>query len=162
MDYCGVSFTAVESAADSSWSWQLLILDKGKLRTSGNAASRAAAIKQAREAIGEGLRTNSGHDPNVQLAQLLHDLLHILHGARSLPSAEAVAALRPLLDTMRGRASGNDRLADASIAAVDALVRNLETEGAAADDQWQVAIESSLSFANEIGSLNAAHTAPAG
>jgi hypothetical protein len=52
MDYCGVSFTAVESAADSSWSWQLLILDKDKLRTSGNAASRAAAIKQAREAIG--------------------------------------------------------------------------------------------------------------
>ena len=162
MDYCGVSFTAVESAADSSWSWQLLILDKDKLRTSGNAASRAAAIKQAREAIGEGLRSNAVHDPKVQLPLLLRDLLHILHGARSLPSAEAVAALRPLLDTMRGRASGSDRLADASIAAVDALVRSLETEGAAADDHWQVAIDSSLSFANELGSLNAAHTAPAG
>jgi hypothetical protein len=45
---------------------------------------------------------------------------------------------------------------------VDALVQSLETEGAAADDHWQVAIESSLSFANELGSLNAAHTAPAG
>jgi hypothetical protein len=110
----------------------------------------------------EGLRSNAVHDPKVQLPQLLRDLLHILHGARSLPSAEAVAALRPFLDTMRGRASGSDRLADASIAAVDALVQSLETEGAAADDHWQVAIESSLSFANELGSLNAAHTAPAG
>jgi hypothetical protein len=149
MEYCGVQFTAVESPEDSSWSWQLLTLDAEKLRTSGNAASRAAAIKQAHEAIGEGLRGDSA--PEARLPQLIHDVLDILHGARSLPAAEAVAALQPLLNSMRERISGRDRLADASVAAVGALVRGLETNGVASDDVWQAAIESTLSLANEVG-----------
>jgi len=64
--------------------------------------------------------------------------------------AEAVAALRPFLNAMCNRPAGTDRLADASAAAVNALVQQLETDGVATDDQWEAAIESSLSFANEI------------
>jgi len=89
-----------------------------------------------------------------QLPRQVNDVLHILHGARSLPSAEAVAALRPFVNTMRNRLSGGDRLAHASAAAVAALVQRLEAEGAATDDLWEVAIESSLSFANEANELN--------
>jgi hypothetical protein len=59
MDYCGVEFTAVESAEGSYWKWQLSILDKEKMKTSGEAPSRANAIAQAHEAIGEGLRANA-------------------------------------------------------------------------------------------------------
>jgi hypothetical protein len=152
MDYCGVEFTVIESAEGSSWRWQLSICDKDKMKTSGEAASRAAAINQAHEAIGEGLRANAGPDQEEHLPQQISDVLHvfhILHGARSLPSAEAVAALRPFLNTMRDRPAGSDRLADASTAAVNALVQRLETNGVATDDLWEVAIESSLSFANE-------------
>jgi hypothetical protein len=149
MDYCGVEFTAVESAEGSSWKWQLSIFDKDKMKTSGEAESQAAAINQAHEAIGEGLRLNALPDPEMQLPGQVNGVLHILHGARSLPCAEAVAALRPFLKTMRNRPAGRDRLADASSAAVNALVLRLETEGVATDDLWEVAIESSLSFANE-------------
>jgi hypothetical protein len=149
MDYCGVEFTAVESAKGSSWKWQLSILNKDKMKTSGVAANRITAIKQAHEAIGEGLRANAGPDHEVQLPQLVCDVLHILHGARSLPPAGAIEALRPFLNTMRDRASGTDRFADASAAAVGALVQRLEADGAATDDIWEEAIESSLSFANE-------------
>jgi hypothetical protein len=53
------------------------------------------------------------------------------------------------MNTMRDRASGTDRFADASAAAVSALVQRLEAKGAATDDLWEEAIESSLSFANE-------------
>ncbi len=35
MDYCGVEFTAVESAEGSSWKWQLSISDKDKMKASG-------------------------------------------------------------------------------------------------------------------------------
>jgi hypothetical protein len=149
MNYCGVEFTAVKSAKGSSWKWQLSILDKDKMKTSGEATSRAAAIKEAHEAIGEGLRANACPDPEEPLPQQVNNVLHILHGARSLPSAEAVAALRPFLNTMRNRSAGSDRLAEASSAAVNALVQRLENEGIATDDLWEVAIESSLSFANE-------------
>jgi hypothetical protein len=149
MDYCGVEFIAVESSEGSSWKWQLSILNKDKMKTSGVAANRIAAIKQAHEAIGEGLRTNAGPDHEVQLPQLVCEVLHILHGARSLPSAEAIEALRPFMNAMRDRASGADRFADASAAAVSALVHRLETKGVATDDLWEEAIESSLSFANE-------------
>jgi len=148
MDYCGVEFTAVESAEGSCWKWQLSILDKEKMKTSGEAASRAAAIKQAHEAIGEGLRANACPDHDAQLPQLVCDVLHILHGARSLPPAEAIEALRPFMNTMRYRALGSDRLADASTAAVSTLVESLEAEGIATNDLWEDAIEASLSFAN--------------
>jgi hypothetical protein len=68
-------------------------------------------------------------------------------GARSLPSSEAVEALRPFLNTMRSRASGIDVLADASADAVGALVQRLEATGVATNDLWEEAIEASLSFA---------------
>jgi hypothetical protein len=152
MDYCGVKYTAVETDGGCSWKWQLLISDKDKMNASGEAASRAAAINQAREAIGEGLRANARPDLGDELPQLVKNVLHILHGARSLPSAEAIAALRPFVNTMRNRRSGNDKLADASADAVDALVQRLEANGFAGDDLWEEAIEASLSFANETAS----------
>jgi hypothetical protein len=148
MDYCGVEFTAVESAEGSCWKWQLAILDKDKMKTSGEAASRATAIKQAHEAIGKGLRANACPDRDAQLPRLVCNVLHILHGARSLAPAEAIEALRPFVNTMRYRALGIDRLADASTAAVSALVERLEAEGVATNDLWEEAIETSLSFAN--------------
>jgi histidine kinase/DNA gyrase B/HSP90-like ATPase len=82
-------------------------------------------------------------------AETIRDVLHVLHGARSLPPAEAIEALRPFMNTMRDRVSGTDRLADASAAAVSALVQRLETKGVATDDLWEEAIESSVSFAHE-------------
>lgn len=129
MDYCGVEFTAVESAEGSSWKWQLSIFDKDKMKTSGEAETRAAAINQAHEAIGEGLRTNALPDQETQLPRQVNGVLHILHGARSLPCTEAVAALRPFLNTMRNRPAGLDRLADASSAAVNALVQETGNRG---------------------------------
>jgi hypothetical protein len=150
MDYCGVEFTAVESAEGSSWKWQLSILDKDRMKTCGEAASRFAAIEQAHDAIGEGLRANSCGD-EVQISQMACDVLHILHGARGLPSTEAVEALRPFVNTMRNRVPGSDRLANAAAAAVGALMQRLEAKGVATDDLWEEAIEASLSFANEAG-----------
>jgi hypothetical protein len=150
MDYCGVEYTAVESAGGASWKWQLLILNKDKMKTNGEAASRAAAINQAHEAIGEGLRANANSDHEEHLPQLLNHVLHILHGARSLPPAEAAAALRPFVNTMRNRVFENERLADASVGAVAALVQRLEVKGVATDDLWEGAIEASLSLANAV------------
>jgi hypothetical protein len=131
MDYCGVEFTAVESAKGSSWKWQLSILNKDKMKTSGEAADRAAAINQAHEAIGEGLRANASPDQEEQLPQQVNGVLHILHGARGLPPAEAVKALRPFMNTMHNRTPSSDRLADASAAAASLLVQTLETKGIA-------------------------------
>jgi hypothetical protein len=85
------------------------------------------------------------NDGNKQLAS---EALVILHGARSLPPGEAVEALRPFLESMRTKGSG-DRLADASLAAVTELTRSLKENHAATDDLWQNAIEATLSFANE-------------
>jgi hypothetical protein len=153
MDYCGVEFSAVESAGGSSWRWKLAILDDDKMSTSGEAPTRAAAINQAHEAIGEGLRANRIPDGEMQLRHLVHDVLHILHGARSLPAAEALEALRPFIHTMRYQVIGSDRLADASVAAVSALAKGLEVNGEASNDLWEEAIESSLSFTNEIGEV---------
>jgi chemotaxis protein methyltransferase CheR len=155
MDYCGVEFTAVEIAATRAWKWQLSILDTDKMKSSGEAPSRAAAIKQAREAIGEGLRAGARPDRETQLWQSVHDVLGILHGARSLPPAEAIAALSPFLNTMRDRASGSGGLAHASAAAVSELVQRLQTAGIASDDLWEDAIEMSLSFANEASQAGA-------
>jgi hypothetical protein len=150
MDYCGVEFTTVESS-EGSWKWQLSILDRDRMKTSGQATNRLAAIEQAHEAIGEGLRANAVPDHEPPLPQLAGGVLHILHGARGLPPAEAVEALRPFLNAMRDRVFGADRIADASALAVGALVLALETRGVASDDLWEVAIEASLSFANEAG-----------
>ncbi len=86
----------------------------------------------------------------------------ILHGARSLPPAEAIAALRPFLESMREEASRGHKLADASSAAVNQLVQSLEANHVATDDLWQVAIEATLSFANEAGYLPAERKSAAG
>jgi hypothetical protein len=78
------------------------------------------------------------------------DVLRILHGARTLPPAEAAEALKPFLESMRKSGSG-DALARASIAAVTELARSLKENHAASDDLWQEAIDATLSFANEAG-----------
>jgi len=125
-----------------------------KLPHRREAESRPAENTQVHEAIGEGLRINAGlHRGGQSLPQLVGDVLHILHGARSLPPAEAIEALRPFMNTMRDRVSGTDRLADASATAVSALVQRLETKGVATDDLWEEAIESSVSFANEASQI---------
>ena len=94
------------------------------------------------------LRIKASSDQEVQIPRLVNDVLHVLHGARNLPSTEAIEALRPFMNAMRDRVSGTDRIADASAAAVSALVQRLESKGVATDDLWEEAIESSLSFAN--------------
>jgi hypothetical protein len=151
MDYCGVEFTAIELEGGSLWKWQLLILNDDKMKSCGEAASREAAISQAHEAIGDGLRANAGPSDDALLSEVVGDVLHVLHGARGLPSSETVEALQPFLSTMRSRASGIDVLADASADAVGKLVQRLEATGIATDDLWEEAIEASLSFANETG-----------
>src|ERR1700692_574573 len=79
MDYCGVEFTVIRSGRGSSWKWKLSILDKDKMRTSGDAASRSAAISDAHEAIGEGLRGNGSHEDEQRPPDPACDIRHILH-----------------------------------------------------------------------------------
>jgi hypothetical protein len=149
MDYCGVEFTAIELEGGSLWKWQLLILNDDKMKSCGEAASREAAIHQAHEAIGHGLRAHAAPHDKARLSEVVSNVLHVLHGARGLPCSEAVGALRPFLNAMSSRSSGIDVLADASADAVGALVQRLEATGIATDDLWEEAIEASLSFANE-------------
>ena len=77
------------------------------------------------------------------------DTLRILHGARSLPAAEATEKLKPFLERMRS--AQGDKLADASIAAVTKLARSLQDNHVASDDLWQDAIEATTSYVNEMG-----------
>jgi hypothetical protein len=149
VQYCGVEYIAFESVDGSLWKWRILIANKGKIKIGGEAVSRAAAIEQAHHTIGEALRANSRLDHEEHSPQMADDVLHILHGARSLPPAKAVEALQPFLHLMRHRVVGNDRFADASATAVTALAESLETRGVATDDTWQAAIELTVSFANE-------------
>ena len=129
-------------------------MNNDEMRTSGEAESQAAAVNQALEATGDGLHGNTSPDHQKRLPQLIKDVLGILHGARSLSSAEAVAALQPFVDTMRSQPLGNDRFAQASAGAVGALVQSLEAKGFATDDLWEEAIEASLSFANASADLS--------
>ena len=85
---------------------------------------------------------NSGEE------QLKADTLRALHGARSLPPAEAAEALRPFLEAMNNQYN-DDKLAVASITAVRTLARSLKDHHTATDDLWQEAIESTLSFMNK-------------
>lgn len=126
MDYCGVAYITFESIEDSSWKWRILTSNKGKIKIGGEAASREAAVEQAHEAIGEALRANARPDQEEHLPQLADKVLHILHGARSLPPGKAIEALRPFLNAMRHRIPGADRFADASADAVTELVQNLK------------------------------------
>jgi hypothetical protein len=81
-------------------------------------------------------------------SQLATAALETLHGARSLPVAEATVKLRDFADSMHTILNPTARLADAS-SALRTLINQLQLEGAATDDTWEHAIETMLSFANE-------------
>ncbi|SDT56719.1 hypothetical protein [Bradyrhizobium canariense] len=81
-------------------------------------------------------------------SQLATAALDTLHGARGLPPTEAAVKLHEFLESISTSLPEGDRLADAS-AALKTLVGKLETEGSATDDDWEHAIETMLSFANE-------------
>jgi hypothetical protein len=84
------------------------------------------------------------------VSQLAKAALDTLHGARGLPPAEAVAKLHDFLESIDTSVPDSPRFADAS-EALRTLVSQLETEGTATDDDWQRAIETMLSLANEAG-----------
>jgi hypothetical protein len=71
-----------------------------------------------------------------------------LHGARELPPEEAAAKLRDFLSSISSPLANSARLADSS-AALKGLVEKLEQGGSASNDDWQQAIETMLSLANE-------------
>jgi hypothetical protein len=54
------------------------------------------------------------------------DTVRILHGARSLPPAQAAEALEPFLESMVLKKGAGNKLADASTDAVMALSRSLK------------------------------------
>jgi hypothetical protein len=73
--------------------------------------------------------------------------LDTLHGARELPPAEAISKLHDFLGSIQ-TSPDSPRLVDAS-GALRLLVSQLEAGGAATDDDWQRAIETMSSLANE-------------
>jgi hypothetical protein len=81
-------------------------------------------------------------------SQLAAAALETLHGARSLPPAEATAKLRDFVDSIGTIFPPTARLADAS-GAMRELVNQLESKSVATNDCWEHAIETMLSFANE-------------
>jgi hypothetical protein len=81
-------------------------------------------------------------------SQLASAALDTLHGARELPPDEATAKLRDFLNSISSPLANSARLADASVA-LKALVEKLEQGGSASNDDWQEAIETMLSLANE-------------
>jgi hypothetical protein len=83
--------------------------------------------------------------PESQLAAAALDLLH---GARSLPPAKAASKLRDFLDSINTSIPESASLSDAS-GALGTLVRKLETEESATNDDWEHAIETMLTLANE-------------
>jgi hypothetical protein len=85
---------------------------------------------------------------NILVSQLATGALDTLHGARGLPPEEAIGKLGDFLECINKSVPDSPRLADAS-GALRILVSQLEMEGAATDDDWEHAIETMLSFANE-------------
>jgi hypothetical protein len=82
-------------------------------------------------------------------AQLASAALETLHGARELPSDEAAAVLRQYLESIRLPSSDSSpRLVEAS-GALENLIQKLKAEGTPSDDDWQSAIETMLSLAND-------------
>jgi hypothetical protein len=81
-------------------------------------------------------------------SQLAAAALDTLHGARELPPAEAGAKLRDFLSSISSPIPDSPRLSEAS-SALNNLVSKLEEQGSASDDDWQSAIETMLSLANE-------------
>jgi hypothetical protein len=82
-------------------------------------------------------------------SQLAAAALDTLHGARELPAAEAAAKLRDFLNSISSHISDSPRLSEAS-GALNNLVTNLEDQGSGSNDDWESAIETMLSLANEI------------
>ena len=70
-------------------------------------------------------------------SQLATAALETLHGARALPPAEAAAKLRDFVDSIGTILPPTARLADAS-GALRKLVNQLESEGTATDDSWEI------------------------
>jgi hypothetical protein len=82
-------------------------------------------------------------------SQLATAALDTLHGARAVPPTEAATKLRDFLDSISAPATDSPRLSEA-YSALKTLVSALEAKGAATDDDWQNAIETMLSLANEV------------
>jgi hypothetical protein len=81
-------------------------------------------------------------------SQLAAAALDTLHGARGLAPENATSKLRDFLNSISSPIAESSRLADAS-SSLKRLIQKLETEGSASDDDWQEAIETMLSLANE-------------
>jgi hypothetical protein len=81
-------------------------------------------------------------------SELAAAALDTLHGARELPPDKAVARLRDFLDSISSHVPNSARLADAS-GALNSLIQALEADKSASNDDWQNAIETMLSLANE-------------
>jgi hypothetical protein len=74
---------------------------------------------------------------------------HLAWSARP-SSGEAIAKLHDFLQSIDTSVPDGPRFADAS-EALRILVSHLEIKGTASDDDWQRAIETMLSLANEAG-----------
>jgi hypothetical protein len=85
---------------------------------------------------------------STSAGQLATAALDTLHGARSVPLAEAVAKLQDFLASIQTSVPESPRLTDAR-EALRTLIGQLEKQGTATDDDWQRAIETMLSLANE-------------
>jgi hypothetical protein len=73
--------------------------------------------------------------------------INTLHSARGLPSKEAAGVLKDFLNLISSvRPDGSEAAASD---ALKHLVHKLEVEGSASDDDWQSAIETMVSVANE-------------
>ncbi len=83
--------------------------------------------------------------PESRLAAAALDLLH---GARSLPPAEAAAKLRTFFNSINASIPQSASRSDAS-GALGTLVGKLEATGLATNDDWEHAIETMLSLANQ-------------
>jgi hypothetical protein len=81
-------------------------------------------------------------------SQLATAALGTLHGARELPAEDAASRLRDFLNSIASPLLNSSRLAEAS-GALRSLLQKLEADGSASDDDWQEAIETMLSLANE-------------
>src|SRR5580698_5087228 len=113
-------------------SWRLEVLD--------TKTWSAEMTGRARAKNGQRLQRDSNH--------LAKAALDTLHGARGLPPAEAVAKLHHFLESIDTSVPDGPRFAVAS-EALRILASQLETDGTATDDDWQHAIETMLSLANE-------------
>jgi hypothetical protein len=79
--------------------------------------------------------------------QIAADALDTLHGARELPPQEAATILKDFFNSINS--PDPDRARAAAVQALENLIRKLERDGSASDDDWQSAIERMLSLANE-------------